>query len=235
MAHSNVRTRAFIFTLNNYDDEQINHIQWLCDHNVLKYCVYGFEIAPETGTPHLQGYLNFKSQKTFTAACELIPGAHFALAKGTPEENRAYCLKIRSKDKVPNAKWFEFGEVPRQGKRTDLSYIRQRLVNGEHLSVVAGDCITVPEMHAVRFYSANVPMSPPERPACQNYWLYGPTGMSEVFVDDQYSSTYTPYDMFSQDPGRLASPLNLLNEKDSLGGYLEEISSFSMDIMDKKL
>jgi len=57
------------------------------------YVVQGREVAPTTGTHHIQGYCEFKSQRTFQSVCKLLPGAHIEVAHGDSKQNREYCIK----------------------------------------------------------------------------------------------------------------------------------------------
>lgn len=76
--------------MNNYteeDESKINAIN--CE-----YCVYGREIAPQTGTPHLQGYIYFANPRRFGGIKALLPdGAHIEKAGGSAASNREYCTK----------------------------------------------------------------------------------------------------------------------------------------------
>lgn len=50
------RVKRFCFTLNNYNDDDLEKLkeyaqQWC------QFAIIGKEIAPTTGTPHLQGYM----------------------------------------------------------------------------------------------------------------------------------------------------------------------------------
>ena len=84
------RSRNWCFTLNNYSDEQYAIITKPNDS--IKYMIVGKEIA-ETGTPHLQGYVMFKNAVRFSTMTSWLPGAHFEVAKGSPEHNYDYCSK----------------------------------------------------------------------------------------------------------------------------------------------
>jgi Putative viral replication protein/RNA helicase len=103
----------YCFTLNNYTAEDEARIQQFCNEKAA-YAIYGREIAPTTGTPHLQGYVHLKSKMRFNAFKAAIgQTAHIEPAKGSDQQNFEYCSK--SED------FFEVGEKTTQGKRTDLS------------------------------------------------------------------------------------------------------------------
>lgn len=53
----------------------------------------GKEVAPETGTPHLQGYIYFKEPVSVSTVRRILSGAHIELARGDFESNRVYCTK----------------------------------------------------------------------------------------------------------------------------------------------
>lgn len=50
---SNIRLKRICFTLNNYGPEDENRIQ--SNGELYRYAIYGREVAPTTGTKHLQG------------------------------------------------------------------------------------------------------------------------------------------------------------------------------------
>lgn len=81
---------AWCFTLNHYSEEQIQKIRSSIDLE----CRVGFfnkEIG-ESGTPHLQGYIEFKS-KNRPAQKFGIPEIHWEKAKGNKDQNFKYCSK----------------------------------------------------------------------------------------------------------------------------------------------
>lgn len=79
------------FTLNNYSEIEVNEVKsWI--ERLCKYFVVGFEKG-ENGTPHLQGYVEFKSRKRFTEISKFNPRLHWEKAKGNREQNREYCTK----------------------------------------------------------------------------------------------------------------------------------------------
>lgn len=55
------------------------------------YLIIGKEIAPTTGTPHLQCFVIFKNARYFKAALKDLPGCHVAESQGSPQQNIDYC------------------------------------------------------------------------------------------------------------------------------------------------
>ena len=84
------RNRNYAFTINNYTQQQFLDLEKL----KCKYIIYGTEVAPETGTPHLQGFIILNNAKSFNACKNVLPqGAHIEVCKGTPYSNFEYCSK----------------------------------------------------------------------------------------------------------------------------------------------
>lgn len=113
----NQRSRGWCWTVNNYTDDDIVDVLYLQGH--VQYLIVGFETAPTTGTPHMQCYCFFKHQKTGKSFSEFFrrDEIHVEKAKGSPEENRNYCLGL-VKGKEPNDDCYEFGVVPISGRIT---------------------------------------------------------------------------------------------------------------------
>lgn len=57
-----------------------------------QYYVVGKEVGDE-GTPHLQGYLYFRTQRSFASMKKKLPGFHLEIRRGTHEQARDYCRK----------------------------------------------------------------------------------------------------------------------------------------------
>lgn len=115
------RVRNYVFTYNNYDDIGVSELkEWLTDN--AKYAIFGYEIAPTTGTPHLQGYMNLKKAMTISAIqnkCHV--GWSIRAAKADELKNREYCSK--------DGDYWEHGRIDRigQGKRNELKRFTDRL------------------------------------------------------------------------------------------------------------
>lgn len=87
------RSRAFAFTLNNYNDsEYMSILAQTQKHS--KYYIIGKEVG-ESGTPHLQGYVYFENAKTFNQMRDWLDNkrVHFEIAKGNKDQNYKYCSK----------------------------------------------------------------------------------------------------------------------------------------------
>jgi len=81
----------WLYTLNHYTAEDLKGLR----SEDYVYHVYGREVAPGTGTPHLQGYVAFKNRKTLIQVKKLVPRAHWEgkSAKSTYLQCADYCKK----------------------------------------------------------------------------------------------------------------------------------------------
>ena len=68
------RCRNYCFTHNNYKDTEIE------DNVECQYIIYGKEVGA-SGTPHLQGLIRFKNDKSLKQVIGLLPGSHVEPAK----------------------------------------------------------------------------------------------------------------------------------------------------------
>lgn len=85
--------RAYVFTIPNYDEEDIDLLQKLYDDKMPNTFVVGKEIAPTTGTPHLQGYIYFLNQHYPKSLLRYIHKGFIDQARGSPQQNIEYCSK----------------------------------------------------------------------------------------------------------------------------------------------
>lgn len=118
------RIRAWVFTLNNYTKDEVKHIESLINEKRVRYIVCGREVG-EQGTKHLQGYIYLNNAATFTSVKKLLgtERVYIAQAKGNAKQNRKYCTKDND--------YIEHGNMPEQGKRTDLIELKDQILNGE--------------------------------------------------------------------------------------------------------
>jgi len=166
------KSRVMVFTLNNYHPQIKASLQQLIDDDICKYLVAGFEKAPTTGTPHLQGYCIWNSPKTLRAACKYIPGAAFFNRRGTHTQARDYCVK--------EGDFFEFGVPPQSADETKLANAAQWQ---EWIDLaVAGKISEIPANVQVRYYNSwksiakdRMPIVN-DAPTCCGIWIQGESG-----------------------------------------------------------
>jgi len=85
--------RSWCWTINNYGQSDIDRLDALFAGDTVEYMVFGKECG-ESGTPHLQGLVVFKSRKTFNSVRDLMPfGTHIECMKGTYSQAADYCKK----------------------------------------------------------------------------------------------------------------------------------------------
>ncbi|KAI8522106.1 hypothetical protein Bbelb_018600 [Branchiostoma belcheri] len=102
------------FTLNNYGDDDLARLRNI-DPAAIKFMVVGAEVSPTTGTPHLQGYVNFSRKvRTPQVKGHLGDRCHVEKAVGNDHDNERYC----SKDGNVVVR---MGHPIRQGQRNDLT------------------------------------------------------------------------------------------------------------------
>jgi len=159
------RHRNFVFTFNNYPDTT------LVDNVPCKYIAYSKEVAPSTGTPHLQGYITFASVKTKQQVIALLPGCHIQVMIGSITQNDDYINKVATmvergikpisndnKGRAEAMRWQRARELAKQGKIDDID----------------ADIF-------VRYYSTikriRTDYQPKPTPFdVRSYWIYGNTG-----------------------------------------------------------
>lgn len=128
------RSHAYVYTyhMNEHEDdingqlEVISHISSI----PCKYQIMAHEFGEHDDTYHIQGYIYFKDAKPFGVVKKLLPPAtHIEVRKGSNADAMLYCMK--------EGVFWEYGEPPVQGKRTDLDVIYERIRQGWTLKQVA--------------------------------------------------------------------------------------------------
>jgi hypothetical protein len=162
-----VRSNGWIWTVNNWEAEHVEITKKL-DY---KYLIIGDEIAPTTGTPHLQCYVYFNNARTWSSMKKKLPfGNNIMKANGNAKSNQTYC----SKEKV----LFEGGEIPRQGKRNDIEVCRDLVKDGGNMREVTDICTS---MQGVRI--AEIWLKYHEKPRDWKpdiFWFWGPPGSGKT-------------------------------------------------------
>nr|QKV51184.1 putative replication associated protein [Crucivirus sp.] len=88
-----LKARNWVFTINNYDDEVITLVKTWEQAKDFKCLMFGKEIAPTTGTPHLQGFICFETIKSGKQIAALRANNYWAPMRMKVENNAIYCSK----------------------------------------------------------------------------------------------------------------------------------------------
>lgn len=83
--------KRWCFTWNNYPETWQTYVQGASSH-VDEYII-GKEVGGQSHIPHLQGYLELKRKLRPIETLKWPKEIHWELAKGTREQNIAYCSK----------------------------------------------------------------------------------------------------------------------------------------------
>lgn len=134
------QSRRWAWTLLNPTEEEITIINALFAAGTVSYLIYGKEIAPSTGTAHLQGYLETPRKLSLGGVKRfLFPRVHLEIARGTSTENIRYCKKDRPQDQAPNEFVFEQGLPIRENQHGNAAYdvLNTQLRDGCSLKEIA--------------------------------------------------------------------------------------------------
>lgn len=196
--------KHWCWTLNNYTEEEVTALRHsvvlLLERKEIDYIVYGFETA-ETGTPHLQGYVEFKHHHNIREAqFELnVPyHTHFEVRRGTRYQASEYCKK--------EGNFEEYGVTPvqtyvekRAAKRTEgdrkwesiTASIRRNpfcpLTDLEDREFVASKLKYLEKLQAQCIADRSTKL---RNVSCTVYW--GPTGTGKSYRAYKYAEEHEP-------------------------------------------
>lgn len=184
------QSTRYCFTLNNYTDNDIELLRKFYA-GFCKYLVYGKEVGEKCRTPHLQGFFTLKTHLSMVAVHKALGTKAIALltAKGKSAQAAAYCKKGEQskdewdalKDKGPNYglnfNGEEFGEVPYNGKRSELDELCEAVQQGKPLLEVS----QINPSAYVRNYRGLANLRALNSPSythheCRGIWIWGPPG-----------------------------------------------------------
>lgn len=159
------QSKNFVFTWNNYPAD----CKAVLSTYGAKYVCYSEEVAPSTGTPHLQGFISFPSKRRLPAIKKLMVGCWVDIAKGDMDQNADYISKM-VEPVVIGTRPLPKGEAEKE---------RWKLVKE---NAKAGKLDDIPEDIYVRYYGTLKKIAADHRPAVaalallQNEWIWGPSG-----------------------------------------------------------
>lgn len=118
--------RNWTFTYNNYPEDLSSFNSALTE--ISEYAIYGFEVG-ESGTRHLQGYIQLKKKERLSTLRDKLGALHFEHARAGFEENKNYCSK--------DGNFVEFGTPSLAGKRRGLADACEHVRKGGSLRELA--------------------------------------------------------------------------------------------------
>lgn len=126
----NRKSRGYAFTIfaenEDFDDDIIC---FLNDHEE-QYKCFGFEKCPTTGKLHMQGYMYFKNPVIGRKVLSIFKSnAHWEQAVRSSQVNINYCSKDND--------FYEFGDRPNQGVRSDIDELKEDILNGSTVKEVS--------------------------------------------------------------------------------------------------
>lgn len=127
-----LRGRFWCWTLNNPTVAETELLSMRCENNDnIRYLTYGREIGEE-GTPHYQGYIEYKDTVTLAhLKARFGPRFHWEPRKGTAQQANMYCWK---EDCEP----YIYGKISKgQGARSDLESVQADCDSGMSLKDIA--------------------------------------------------------------------------------------------------
>ena len=173
------RTRAWVYTVQNYfaSVDPLAPLPTLQTN--MRYLCYGREVCPDTGTPHLQGYVYFFNpvQSPHPYFSTFGPHAHVEMAVGTAEENQEYCSK--------DDDFTEYGVLPasQKAKGERGGEAEKRRWEGAFLAAQEGRMSDIPAELRTRYYSTydkirqdHAPPAPHLDGPLQHLWIVGESG-----------------------------------------------------------
>jgi len=179
--------RRFAFTLNNPKDHGGKQLKEILTQECT-YVIIGYEYAPDTGTPHYQGYCVFRDPKSGKQLKQMNNSVHWEVAHKCHTTNVTYCSKksVKKPFIVNNN---------HQGHRSDLDSIAEQLQEGASLY----DVSRIHPSSYIRNYKGieswyTMRSTGPVRPRQTKpivRWYYGPAGSGktrtvyEDFVPDE--------------------------------------------------
>ena len=162
------------------------------------YMIYQMERCPSTGTLHWQGYTRFKNTKRLSSVKNLLGNTvHLEFARGTEQDNKAYCSKDESRveGEVPH----EFGnfepDAGHQGKRTDLEAVHALIDSGQTTRQIAqAETETFIRYHAgiERAVQLHRPVPPVRRDVVVSV-IWGSTGVGKTHTVMMSTETESMY------------------------------------------
>jgi len=180
-----------------------------------RFIAYSHEVAPTTGTPHLQGYICLTNATTVKSMRKKMKGCDVRSMNGTIEQNDTYISKMINP--------IERGDKPmsndNKGRAEKLRW--KRAIDCAKLGDIEGIDADIQlkyygTLKRIKADNRKVPDAHP----CTCYWIYGKTGTGKSHV------VYETYkDAYRKD---MSDPKWFDNYDDEEVVYLEDIDKYQV-------
>ncbi len=184
-SNQSIRSRAWVYTLNNYGPGEYKSLSKV----KCSYHVYAREVGKE-GTRHIQGYIRFDNAVSRSVMSKRIPRAWVCKARGTPLQASNYCKKC--------GEFMEVGKLP-------MPQVAKGQCNKDRYKRVwdlakLGDILTLaneqPQILISNYLALlkikrDYLVKPPRRKFLDNIWVYGEPATGKSAFCESHGDTYT--------------------------------------------
>lgn len=179
-------SRNFVFTWNNYEEDDIETLKSLVPET-LRYVAFSREVAPTTGTPHLQGWITHNKKSRVTAVRSLLPGVHIEVMRGSFNQNDKYCSKSSELE--------HYGDRPNDPKESEKDRWKKvmELSKAQQYERIMDDYpdIWIRYSTSLKKIHQDVLQVPKTIDVLDNYWYTGRSGAGKSrTARDRYPAAY---------------------------------------------
>lgn len=176
------KARGYCFTINNPTDSDREALEKI----ECRYMVLGNEVGEE-GTKHIQGYVLFKSPRSFEAIKKLMPRAHIEVQRGTSKQAADYCKK--------DGDFIERGDPPKE--KSDGGDMEKRRWEEAFQAAKEGRMEDIPADIFVKHYRTmkeirkDYMVKPDDADDVTGVWMYGGPGVGKSrAARERYPNAY---------------------------------------------
>lgn len=180
--------RRICYTLSNYTEDEL---ELLRNYKNVKIHVAGFEEAPTTGTPHIQGYIEFISKQRFAKIKkDFGPRFHFERCYGDRKSNIDYIANNKDKPAYKQFIYFISDDITTDS--ANVQEVKSWIESGISLEEILDDPSYGATAKTIKLYKELAPIyQKPRSWRPEVIWIYGEAGHGKtLYVHSQEPSLY---------------------------------------------